>query len=103
MVNYNDIEWIRKFITEVLTDADFSELVRRINTREFLAKKLGYKKIGQTFAYVNEKGFIEEDENMTKLFNNIEWNEIYKARFLKHVDAYIKKRTLEKSDEPLYI
>lgn len=89
LVNYTDEAWIHSFITEVLTEEDFFDIVNSDDARLMIATKLGYKKISDTYVYLNQNGEIEEDHNLRKLINNIENNEMYNVRFVKTLKKII--------------
>ena len=95
MVNYNDAEWVNKFITETLTDEDYTKLAANfLSTNsadkqiiDVLAEKIGYKKLSWGgYVFINEKGEIDEDECLQKLYDNIYEKNI----FLQRVTSKLK-------------
>lgn len=91
LVNYNDKNWIERFITEVLTDEDFTEIVSADSSRLLLAEKLGYTRVSDTYVFHNEHGKVEEDYNMKKLIRFIENNDVYDSRFIVAMKKLVNK------------
>ena len=97
LINYEDNECIEKLVSETITEDDLLELFNCKNFRLTLAEKLGYVKIGDSYAYHNQDGNIEEDFNMRKLIKHIENNETLKNRFLDRAILAVKEiREMEK-------
>lgn len=99
LVNYNDQEWIERFVKEVLTEEDFKDY-NKIDER--VLDKLGYEKITavfhdnnydnwktNTYVFINQDGEIEEDMELFKfrqyIFRNPEFmaklHELLKKQF----------------------
>ena len=79
-VNYNDREWVAKFITEVLSEEDFIDIIETIEFDGILSK-LGYREVlPGKFVFTNENNDVEEDIGLEKFRSNIERNELFKDR-----------------------
>lgn len=100
-VNYNDGEWIRKFISEMLTEDDFIEIINSESGRMVLADKLGYTRVANTYVFHNEHGNIEEDFNLEKLSSKIERNDLYNSRIFETMKSMVRIKTAPVSDERL--
>ena len=90
-VDYNNKEWIERFITEVLTDEDFIEIASADSGRLVLAKKLGYTRVSGTYVFHNQHGEVEEDYNMKKLIHIVENNDVYNNRFIIAMKDLVNK------------
>lgn len=98
LVDYNNKEWIEKFITDVLSDDDFGLIFDDKYKGNYvfnLAKKAGYTRIEKsvilldnetgieeefheyTYVYINENGKIEEDRNFEKFEQYITRNKLF--------------------------
>jgi len=98
LVNYNDGEWIKNFISNVLTDDDLGLIFDNEYKGNYifdLAKKAGYTAIEKftflidgeslgkeesTFVYINENGKIKEDRTLEKFKRYIMNNKLFTSR-----------------------
>jgi len=81
-VDYNNKEWIERFITEVLTDEDFLNAYKECKFIDGFLPKLGYLEVSSNvYVFINENNQIETDIGLEKLNKHIIGNTLFINRY----------------------
>lgn len=97
LVNYNDQEWITKFITEVLKEDDFLNAYTSCKFIEWFLPILGYKEVkNNLYVFINKDNEIEVDSNLEKFNKFIFHNPVFINRYKNVVNKFHEEQTSKK-------